>query len=295
MMNDDAFCFLKECAFAQKGITQRQLALRCSKALGTVNKGMQSLRKEGLITQANQVSLKGMELLERHRVKRAIVLLDRFEPRMLPAALICPAALISIGGKRVIDTILEALEAAQIFEIYIVYGIHEDMIRPLADRNPYIRLIKNPDYKEDDSISSLYWVREYLKNAYVINGNVCLKRADIIEPFQLATNFAVYPTQRDDGWCVQTNGKEIINLKLGNTNCHHLLGISYWNEKDGRQLAEDLDNIRQSPGGRKRRWEEVPLHYCKKHYRIQVRTCDPDDVWEIDSYRKLSQFDKAYE
>ena len=51
----------------------------------------------------------------------------------------------------------------------------------------------------------------------------------------------------------------------------------------------------QSPGGKERYWEQVPLVYRKSHYRVEIRECQESDLTEIDTFSELKAIDKTYD
>jgi CTP:phosphocholine cytidylyltransferase-like protein len=84
-------------------------------------------------------------------------------------------------------------------------------------------------------------------------------------------------------------------MAIGGTNCHHMFGISYWTEEDGKQLSLDVEKVFNSPGGKERYWEQVPLVYRKENYKVEVCECFAEDIVEIDTYRELKAIDKTYD
>ena len=73
-----------------------------------------------------------------------------------------------------------------------------------------------------------------------------------------------------------------------------MYGISYWNEKDGKQLEEDIKRVYEMPGGKDKYWDEVSLRFAKENYEIEARECTFDDIVEIDSYEDLKKIDTLY-
>ena len=71
--------------------------------------------------------------------------------------------------------------------------------------------------------------------------------------------------------------------------------ISYWSDTDGARLAEHIKQVYEMPGGKERYWDQVPLEYFLKEYKIQVRTCSFDDIVEIDTYKDLKKIDNLYQ
>ena len=74
-----------------------------------------------------------------------------------------------------------------------------------------------------------------------------------------------------------------------------MLGISYYNEKDAKQINKDIEMVYNSPGGKEKYWEQVILDICKKNYQIAVRECHEGDIIEIDTFNELKQIDKTYD
>lgn len=74
-----------------------------------------------------------------------------------------------------------------------------------------------------------------------------------------------------------------------------MVGISCWTEQDGARLSEHVKEVYQSPGGKERYWDQVPLQYHKDDYQATVRECSFEDVTEIDTYKELKRLDKTYD
>ena len=74
-----------------------------------------------------------------------------------------------------------------------------------------------------------------------------------------------------------------------------MVGISFWNDEDGKKLKEDIQAVYDSPGGKERYWEQVPLVYRKQHYAVEVRECKDEDIVEIDTFNELKAIDKSYD
>ena len=74
-----------------------------------------------------------------------------------------------------------------------------------------------------------------------------------------------------------------------------MVGFSYWDEKDGYRLIQDIQDVFQSPGGKDRYWEQVPLVFRKDHYQVEVRECKEEDIVEIDTFNELKTIDKTYD
>ena len=74
-----------------------------------------------------------------------------------------------------------------------------------------------------------------------------------------------------------------------------MVGISFWNEEDGRKLSQDILDVYNSPDGKERYWDQIPLVICKDRYTVEVEECFEDDIVEIDTFNELKAIDKSYD
>jgi len=234
------------------------------------------------------------QALEPYRVKRAIFIAAGFGSRLVPITLNTPKPLVKVNGRRIIDTLLDAVTAAGIEEIIIVRGYLKEQFDILLEKYPQIKFIENPIYNEANNISSLMYVRHLLKNAYVLESDLLLSNPSLVTKYQYTSNYLGVPTDSTDDWCFETDGKIITKVNIGGKNCHHMFGISYWNEIDGAKLENHIKQVFEMPEGTKKYWDEVPLRFCIDDYKIEVRQCSFDDIIEIDTVDDLLKLDNSY-
>ncbi len=273
--------------------SQREIAEAAGISVGTVNKVMVELAEEKLIDNG-KVTEKGYAALEPYRVKKAIFIAAGFGSRLVPITLNTPKPLVRVNGVRMIDTLLDAVLRAGIEEIYIVRGYLGEQFDQLLYKYPNIKFIENPYYNEANNISSAFLARHLMKNAYVLEADLYLTNPDLIQKYQYTSNYLGVYTDKTDDWCFETKNKVITKVKIGGENCHHMFGISYWNEEAGEKLYDDIKTVYEMPGGKERYWDQVPVEYCLDHYHVEVRECTFDDIAEIDSFNDLKKIDPIY-
>ena len=258
--------------------TQREIANATGLSLGTVNSSINAVSARGLIN-GDGITAKGYEALEPYRVRRAVFIAAGFGSRLVPITLNTPKPLVRVNGTRMIDTLLDAVAAAGIEEVYIVRGYLGEQFDQLLYKYPNIRFIENPLYNEANNISSTVMVRHLLQNAYVLEADLVLYNPELIQKYQYSSNYLGVPTDSTDDWCFETNKNNIITrMTIGGTNCHHMYGISYWSAEDGARLADDIKKVYEMPGGKERYWDQVALEYCLNNYKVEVRPCTFDDI-----------------
>lgn len=280
-------------------ITQRDISKNCRLSLGNVNKVLAELQEQELVKGVNEseytVTLKGYEWLEPYRVKKAIFMAAGFGSRMVPVTLNTPKPLIKVHGKKIIETLLDAVLDAGITDITIVRGYLGEQFDLLKKKYPMIKFIENPIYNEANNISSAYLVRDMLANAYVLESDLLLYNKDLIRKYEYTSNYLGMYTDRTDDWCFETKKGYITKVRVGGENVHHMFGISYWTKEDAIKMETDIEKVFKSPGGKERYWDEVALRECIKNYKVWVREIGEGEIVEIDTYNELKQIDSIYD
>ena len=279
----------------KKNLSQREISKLSKLSLGTVNKTILLLLSKKYIDEQNMITEKGLKALEPYKVKRAIFLAAGFGSRMVPITLNTPKPLVLVNGKKIIETLLDAVIKAQIPEIIIVTGYLKDQFEILLKKYPNIKLVYNDKYNEMNNISSAYAVKDYFQNSYVLESDLVLYNQDIIRKYEYRSNFLGKKVDVTDDWCLETKNGVITKEKQGGYNCYQMYGISYYDEKDGKQIAKDIDKVFNMPGGKEKYWEQVMLDVFKNNYNIFVRECQDGDIIEIDSFKELKEIDKTYD
>ena len=278
--------------------SQRELAKDLLVSTGMINKTIKDLLVKELIiseeTSKYELTLKGYEWLEPYRVKKAIFMAAGFGSRMVPVTLNTPKPLIQVHGKRIIETLLDAVLDAGIQDITIVRGYLGEQFDVLLNKYPMIKFVENPIYNEANNISSAYVVKNMLENSYVLESDLVLYNKDIIRKYEYTSNYTGMKVDITDNWCFETKNGIITKVKVGGKDVHHMFGISYWNKEDARKMSVDISEVFHSPGGKEKYWDEVSLKECIDHYQIMVRPVQKGDVVEIDTFNELKQIDPIY-
>lgn len=279
----------------EKGtLSQRQLGEKSGHSLGTVNRVMQELTELQYVTDG-EITGAGISALEPYRAKRAIFIAAGFGSRLVPITFNTPKPLVRVHGQRIIDGLIDACLDAGINEIYIVRGYLAEQFDQLLYKYPMIRFLENPVYNEANNISSAMVARYMLSNAYVFEADLLISNPKIITKYHYTSDFLAIKKDRTDDWCFIVKDGVIVEEKVGGLDCWQMVGISYWNEEDGHKLSDDIKMTYEQPGGKERYWEQVPLVFCKKHYKVEVRECQENDIIEIDTFRELKAIDKTYD
>lgn len=274
--------------------SQRTIAEGVNVSLGTVNKILLALREKDWIHSDLALTEKGYEALEPHRAKRLIFLAAGLGDRLLPITINTPKPLIRVKGTRIIDTAIDAALAKGIEEIYIVRGYLSEQFDQLLKKYPQVRFVENPAYNETNNISSAMLVRHLMQNAYVMEADLLVNNPEIFSKYHYTSNCLGVPVEKTDDWCIKSKNGLATELTQGGIDCHHLYSIYYWTAEDGAKLADHIEQVYQSPGGKERFWDLTPLRYFEKEYQVEIVECKMEDIHEIDSLRDLRAVDPMY-
>lgn len=279
----------------KRKLSQREIAKLTKLSLGTVNKVLLDLINKKLITENTLITENGLIALEPYRVKRAIFLAAGFGSRLVPITLNTPKPMVLVNGKRIIETLLDAVVKAEIEEIVIVTGYLNEQFEILLKKYPNIKFIYNEKYNEANNISSAYLVRKMFSNTYVLESDLYLYNQNLIRKYEYHSNFLGFKVDRTDDWCLETKNGIITKEKIGGIDCYQMCGISYYDENDGKMMQKDMEEVFISPGGKEKYWEQVMLDVKKNNYKIYLRECQKEDIIEIDTFNELKQIDKTYD
>ena len=228
----------------------------------------------------------------KNKVERAVIFAAGLGSRLLPLTEDCPKPLIRINGKRIIDTLLDAVTAAGIEEIYIVRGFLAEKFDELKGDYPTIKFIDNPYYQNANNISSLVCAGNLIENAYIIEGDLFLQNPSLITACQAESNYLSIPVENTDDWCFFTDSDGVINkMSVGGENCEQMVGISYWTAKDGEKLAQCAKELYADVENHGLYWDQVALEKYLPRFKIKTRKCSFDDVTEIDTVEELRAFE----
>ena len=255
-------------------VSQREIAQETGISVGSVNKTMGELCELSFVADG-KITDAGISALEPYRVKRAVFMAAGFGSRLVPITLNTPKPLVRVKGKRIIDSLLDAVIAAGIEEIYLVRGYLSEQFDQLLKKYPQIVFIENPVYNETDLL---------------------LYHPKIITKYQYSSSYLGVYTERAEDWCFEADSNGVIKkLGIGGTDCYHMFGISYWTKEDGEKLDAHLSHVyNEVPGGKQRYWDQVMFDYHLNDYKITVRPCSFSDIVEIDTFNELKAIDSNY-
>lgn len=257
-----------------------------------IKQSLQSCTEKGFINNLHNITDLGLDELEPYHVKKAVIMAAGFGSRMMPATTDRPKPLVLVNGKRIIETLLDALVNVGIKDIVIIRGYKKEKFNELLFKYPFIKFIDNDLYDKENNISSVIKAIDYIDNCYLCESDLYISNPKIIRKYQYTSNILGSYSLETDDWSFELKDGYISNYKKGNKYCYNYYGISYWTKDDSYKLRKDWKELYKT--NKNIFWEEVPLVLKKDNYKVEIRHCEKNDIIEIDNYYELAELDNSY-
>ena len=282
IQENDILCFLLN----EKYSNQRRVAEATGHSLGSVNRSIKDLQKEGYLGESMNLTNKALMEFKNKSPRRAIILAAGFGMRMVPINTEVPKGLLEINGEPLIERIIRHLQEVNINEIYIVVGFLKERYEYLIDTFN-VELIYNSEFANRNNLHSLCKVKDKLSNSYIIPCDIWCS----VNPFhtcELYSWYMVNDVVSNEG-NVQVNRKMEIVRKPSKTKGNKMIGICYLTPEDANMISNQITKLENDEGYDNAFWEEA-LYY-KNRMNILARVVHSGDFVEINTYEQLRELD----
>lgn len=230
-------------------------------------------------------------------VKRAIIMAAGLGNRMKPVTLDTPKPLIKVNGKRMIDTIIDALHQNGIDEIYVVVGYKKDQFYKWLEGQNGITIIENNLYDKCNNISSLYAARDFISNAIILDGDQIIYNKEILNKQITKSGYScVWTDDETDEWLLTVDENNTVTKcsRTGGKSGWQLFSVSRWTEEDGIRLKHFLEEEFEVKNNDQIYWDDVAMFCHPENFNLTVYPIKKDDILEIDSFEELCELDTSY-
>ena len=223
---------------------------------------------------------------------RAIILAAGMGTRLRPLTLKTPKPLIPVQGEPMAERQIKFLHEKGIKEIIIVTGYLNESFHYLQDKYG-VKLVHNDKYNEYNNLYTMYLVKEYLPNAFVLEGDVYLNRNILDEKVTESTYFSARKSNFTNEWMLKIRVDGYLdNIVVGSDDEELIMcGVSYWSQEDGEFLKEKLQQAVEQGGFEQLFWDNL-VKDSLDELKIKVRELKSDDLFEIDSLDELNELEE---
>ena len=107
---------------------------------------------------------------------------------MMPATADRPKPMVTVNGKRIIDTLLDALVNVGIKDIVIIRGYKKERFNEILEKYPFVRFIDNDRYDKENNISSVILASKEINNGYLCEADLYITNPEVIRKYQYVSN-----------------------------------------------------------------------------------------------------------
>lgn len=224
---------------------------------------------------------------------RAILLVAGKGTRLKPLTDTIPKPLIKVNGLPLVERQIQYLQERKITEIILVTGHLKEKFNYLIPKYN-VKIVYNDKYDIYNNLYSMYLVRHYLQDAYVLEGDIYMTSNIFQTSITESTYFSPIKYDFKDEWILKTNKDNgIEDIIIGSTPASYIMcGISYWTKADGLFIKNKLEEAITNNTFKNNYWDNIIKDNIKD---LNIKICELDEsaLYEIDTLEDLKKI-KCY-
>ncbi|WP_373598187.1 sugar phosphate nucleotidyltransferase [Paraclostridium bifermentans] len=219
---------------------------------------------------------------------RAILLAAGMGTRLRPLTLTTPKSLVEVNGRPMLEKQVEFLNEIGVNEIIVVTGYLNEKFEYLKEKYG-VKLIHNDKFDIYNNIYTMYLVREYLGDSYVIDADVYLHKNFLDKNIEKSTYFSGYKTGFKNEWKLLFDENNKVNdIVVSDGEGYILSGISYWSKDDAITIVKELEKCVEDGNFKDLYWDDIVKDNLDK-LDVYVNKIGDKDSFEIDSLEDLDK------
>ena len=226
----------------------------------------------------------------------AILMAAGLGTRMRPLTDKIAKPLVSVHGKSLIETIIEALQQRGVTIIYVVVGYRKEQFAYLTEKYDHLVLIENKEYLKKNNISSLYAVGDILgsKDCFICEADLYVTDPAIfLRKFKKSCYFGKMVRGFSEDWIFEQNSEgRITRVGKGGNDCYNMVGISFFRSPDAKILKTAIEEAYSVPGFEMLFWDDVVNDNLDK-LDLTVEPVIEGQITEIDTVKELEKMNES--
>lgn len=222
---------------------------------------------------------------------RAILLAAGMGTRLRPLTLNTPKSLVQVNGIPMAERQIEFLKEVGVEEIIVVTGYLHESFDYLKEKYG-VKLIHNDKYDIYNNIYTMYLVKDYLQDAYVIDADNYLNRNFLLKDPDKSLYFSVKREFQNEWMLKFDENNKVYDIEVVTQGNEYILsGVSYWNEEDAKKIVVKLEEAIQGGDFTNLYWDDIVKDNIKD-LNVYIHKIATDDVFEVDSLEDLEIVEK---
>lgn len=233
--------------------------------------------------------------LANYKVDNAIIMAAGYSARCMPLSEVMPKGLFRVKGELLIERQIKQLKAVGIDKIIIVTGYKHEMFDYLRDKYGVVLKV-NEKYSEYNNISSLYAVKDYLANSYIL----CCDNYytdNVFHKYVYESYYSCVFTEKFcDEFCVTDISRDghIRKIVRGGANCWFTIGDCYFDRHFSSVFVKYLEKEWADPETRNLLMDEFHIRHIGE-LPLYMEKREPGKVLEFDTVEELRAFDPNFD
>ena len=228
---------------------------------------------------------------------RAIILAAGLGTRLRPMTDNTPKALIKVNDKPLVEYQIEYLKEKGIDEIIVVVGYLHEHFDYLKEKYG-VKLVFNEKYAEYNNFYSLYLVKDYLADSYVIDADNYLFKNMFRSDINRSTYFSVYREDCENEWfLIYGDDYKVKDIIVDSKAGRILSGVSFWDKETAEKINRFIDLAYANNEFMDLYWDNMVKDNISE-LDVYVEELEANSIYEIDSvkdYNKLEKILREYE
>lgn len=221
----------------------------------------------------------------------AIIMASGLGTRMRPLTEHTPKPLIRVHGTPMIESVINALRAANVQKITVVVGYLKEQFGYLPQKYPELCLRENPDYRTVNNISSVFYAKDELLagDTFICEADLFVADPNLFVPHPAESCYygKFVPGHSDDWVFEQDATGRITRVGKGGANCYNMVGISYFAAKDAAVLSQKIAETYGKAGYETLFWDDV-VNAHLRDLPLRVLPVSEAAIYEIDTVSELN-------
>lgn len=221
---------------------------------------------------------------------RAILMAAGMGTRLRPLTENTPKSLIEVNGMSLLERQIINLREIGVEEIIVLTGYLHEKFDDIVKKYNLIKVV-NDKYDVYNNIYTMYLVRDYLKDAFVIDADNYITRNFLpkVQP-KSSVYYSAYKENITGEWILKyTETGRIYDVEIApkNSKASYIMsGASYWTEKDGKIISEKVKKAVEEDKLFDIYWDNIAVENYD-NMNVYIEKINSDDIFEIDTLEDL--------